>query len=106
MLEEMMAERGLNVTHTTIMRWVHQYSPILDKRIRTRGKKTNDSWRMDETYLKIIGKNEYLYRAVDSDGNIIDFYVSEKRYKNAARKFLKKIGRSTSQSATKSHYYG
>jgi transposase-like protein len=90
MLEEMMAERGLNVTHTTIMRWVHQYSPILDERIRTRVKKTNDSWRIDETYLKIKGKNAYLYRAVDSDGNTIDFYVSENRDKNAARKFFKK----------------
>ena len=90
MLEEMMVERGLNGTHTTIMRWVYQYSPILDERIRTRVKKTNDSWRMDETYLKIKGKNAYLYRAVDSDGNTIDFYVSEKRDKNGARKFFKK----------------
>lgn len=72
------------------MRWVHQYSPIFDERIRTRVKKTNDSWRMDETYLKIKGKNAYLYRAVDSDGNTIDFYVSKKRDKNAARKLFKK----------------
>ncbi|QSX09508.1 IS6 family transposase [Alkalibacter rhizosphaerae] len=90
MLVEMMAERGLKVTHTTIMRWVHQYSPILDERIRNRVKKTKDSWRMDETYLKIKGKNAYLYRAVDSDGNTVDFYVSENRDKNAARKFFKK----------------
>ena len=90
MLVEMMAERGLNVTYTTITRWVHQYSPILDERIRTRVKKTNDSWRMDETYLKIKGKNAYLYRAVDSDGNTIDFYVSENRDKKTARKFFKK----------------
>lgn len=90
MLVEMMAERGLNVTHTTIMRWVHQYSPIINERLRKRLKKTNDSWRMDETYLKIKGKNAYLYRAVDSDGNTIDFYVSENRDKNAARKFFKK----------------
>jgi transposase-like protein len=90
MLMEMMAERGLKVTHTTIMRWVHQYSPIIDKRIRKKLKRTNDSWRMDETYLKIKGKNAYLYRAVDLDGNTIDFYVSEKRDKNAARKFFKK----------------
>lgn len=90
MLVDMMAERGLNITHTTIMRWVHQYSPILNERIRTRVKKTNDSWRMDETYLKIKGKNAYLYRAVDSEGKTIDFYVSENRDKNAARKFFKK----------------
>ncbi|MBF7097845.1 IS6 family transposase [Alkalibacter mobilis] len=90
MLEELMAERGLHVTHTTIMRWVHQYSPIINERLRKRLKKTNDSWRMDETYLKIKGKNAYLYRAVDSDGSTVDFYVSESRDKHAARKFFKK----------------
>ena len=55
-LVEMMAERELNIIHTTIMRWVHQYSTILDERIRNRVKKTNDFWRMDETYLKIKGR--------------------------------------------------
>ena len=63
MLVEMMQERGLNLTHTTIMRWVHQYSPIIDERIRKHLNPTNDSWRMDETHLKIKGKNAYLYRA-------------------------------------------
>jgi len=75
MIVEMMQERGLKLTHTTIMRWVHQYSPIIDKIIRKHLKPTNDSWRMDETYLKIEGKNAYLYRAVDSQGNTIDFFV-------------------------------
>jgi len=72
------------------MRWVHQYSPIIDERIRKHLKPTNDSWRMDETYLKIKGKNAYLYRAVDSRGNTIDFFVSEHRDKDAAKKFFKK----------------
>ena len=57
---EMMQERRLNLTHTTIMRWVHQYSPIISEEVRKRLKPTNDSWRMDETYFKIKGKNAYL----------------------------------------------
>ena len=89
-LIEMMQERGITITHTTVMRWVHQYSPIIDERIRKYIKPTNDSWRMDETYIKIKGKDAYLYRAVDSKGNTIDFYVSQNRDKKAAKKFFKK----------------
>jgi len=90
MLVDMMVERGLPVSHTTIMRWVHQYAPIIDARLRKFLKPTNDSWRLDETYLKIKGKNAYLYRAVDSNGNTIDFFVSKHRAKDAAKKFFKK----------------
>jgi IS6 family transposase len=89
-LIEMMAERGIRVTHTTIMRWVHKYSSILDERIRKHIKLTNDSWRMDETYIRIKGRNAYLYRAVDSTGKTIDFYVSERRDKKAAKEFFRK----------------
>jgi transposase, IS6 family len=90
MLAEMMRERGLQLTHTTIMRWIHQYTPILKEKIRNYLKLTNDSWRVDETYLKVKGNNAYLYRAVDSDGKTIDFFVSETREKDAAKKFFKK----------------
>jgi transposase-like protein len=55
-LNEMMAERGIKVHHTTIMRWVHQYSPEIEKRIRRHLRPTNDSWRVDETYIKVKGK--------------------------------------------------
>ncbi|MDR4173566.1 IS6 family transposase, partial [Bacillus nitratireducens] len=72
-LVEMMEERGLSISHTTIMRWVHQYGPELDKRIRRYLKQINDSWRVDETYIKVKGQWMYLYRAVDSNGNTIDF---------------------------------
>nr|WP_257790358.1 IS6 family transposase [Bacillus thuringiensis] len=78
-LVEMMEERGLSLSHTTIMRWVHQYGPELNARIRKYLKRTNDSWRVDKTYLKIKGENMYLYRAVDSEGNTLDFYLSKKR---------------------------
>ena len=89
-LVEMMSERGIEVTHTTIMRWVHQYSPVIEERMRKYIRLTNDSWRLDETYIKIKGKDAYLYRAVDSSGNTIDFYVSERRTKKAAKQFLRK----------------
>lgn len=90
MLVEIMQELGINVTHTTIMRWVLEYSPIIDQKVRKHLKSTNDSWRMDETYIRIKGKNAYLYRAVDSDGKTIDFYVSEFRDKVAAKTSFKK----------------
>ena len=89
-LVEMMEERGLSLSQTTIMRWVHQYGPELNERIRKHLKRTNDSWRVDETYLKIKGENMYLYRAVDSEGNTLDFYLSKKRDAKAAKRFLKK----------------
>jgi transposase-like protein len=56
---ELMEERGLSIAHTTIMRWVHQYGPELDKRVRRHFKKTNDSWRVDETYIKVKGQWMY-----------------------------------------------
>jgi IS6 family transposase len=89
-LEEMLAERGLSVAHTTIMRWVIQYSPVLDQRVRKYLHKTNDSWRLDETYLKIKGINHYLYRAADSKGKTIDFWLSDHHHKHSARQFLQK----------------
>ena len=89
-LKEMMIERGIQVDHSTIMRWVHQYSPEIEKKIRRHLGPTNDSWRVDETYIKIKDEWKYLYRAVDSDGDTIDFMLSTKRDRNAAKRFFKK----------------
>jgi len=77
----MMAERGLSVDHTTIYiyRWVQRYAPILEKKCRAKLKPTNDSWRVDETYIKVRGTWMYLYRAVDSDGNTVEFMLSPTR---------------------------
>ena len=89
-LEEIMAERGIKVDHTTIMRWVHQYSPEIEKKIRRHLRPTNDSWRVDETYIKVKSKWKYFYRAVDSNGDTIDFMLSAKRNRKAAKRFFKK----------------
>ena len=84
-----MEERGLSLAHTTIMRWIHQYGPELNERIRKHLKSTNDSWRVVETYIKIKGEKMYLYRAIDSEGNTIDFYLSRRRNADAAKRFLR-----------------
>ena len=89
-LKEMMIERGLQVDHSTIMRWVHQYSPEIEKKIRRHLRPTNNSWRVDETYTKVKGKWKYFYRAFDSNGDTIDFMLSSKRSRKAAKKFFKK----------------
>jgi transposase, IS6 family len=89
-LEEMMRERGLQVDHTTIFRWVQCYAPELDKRCRPHLKPTTDSWRVDETYIKVKKQWVYLYRAVDSQGHTLDFFLSPMRDAKAAKAFLLK----------------
>src|SRR6478736_2350517 len=89
-VEELLAERGLSVDHATVWRWVQRYAPELDRRLRKRLKATNDSWRVDETYVRVKGKWVYLYRAVDSTGATIDFLLSAKRNAAAAERFLTK----------------
>jgi transposase-like protein len=89
-VEEMMMERGLTVDHTTVYRWVQAYAPELDKRCRPHLRRTNDSWRVDETYIEVKGEWKYLYRAVDSEGNTLDFMLSAKRDARAAERFFRK----------------
>ncbi len=89
-LVEMMGELGLFKSHTTIMVWVHQYGLELDKRIRRHLKQTNYSWKVDETYIKVKGQWMYLYRAVDSKGNTIDFYQNKTGNQKAVKRFFKK----------------
>ena len=95
-LEEMLTERGVPVDHTTVYRWVQRYGPELDKRTRWyRRTWLADSWRVDETYLRVGGRWCYLYRGVTSRGDTLDFYLSTRRNTTSAKKFLAKALRST-----------
>ena len=89
-LEEMMRERGVIVDHTSIYRWVQHYAPELEKRCRPHLNPTHDSYRVDETHIKVKGCWKYLYRAVDSAGNTIDFLLCAKRNTKAATRFFRK----------------
>src|SRR5689334_6967864 len=93
-LEEIMVERGLSVDHTTIYRWVQHFAPILEKKCRAKLKATNDSWRVDETYVKVKGQWLLLYRAVDSGGDTVEFMLSYQRDGQAVKRFFRTALRS------------
>lgn len=88
-LVEMMAERGLPVAHTTILRWVQRYTPEFDKRWSRFAAQVGKSWRVDETYVRIRGQWAYLYRAVDSSGKTVDFRLSPRRNVVSAKAFFR-----------------
>jgi transposase-like protein len=87
-LVQMMAERGIALTHTTILRWVQRYVPEFEKRWNKYSRPVGGSWRCDETYIKVKGRWTYLYRAVDKQGRTVDFLLSERRDVAAAKRFF------------------
>jgi transposase-like protein len=89
-LVQMMAERGVTLTHTTILRWVQRYVPEFEKRWNKYSRPVGRSWRCDETYIKVKGQWTYLYRAVDRRGWTVDFLLSERRNVAAAKRFFSK----------------
>jgi len=94
-LVQMMAERGIVLAHTTILRWVQRYVPDFEQRWNHYARSVGDSWRVDETYLKVRGQWVYLYRAVDKEGRTVDFLLSKRRDVAAAKRFFSR--------ATKQH---
>ena len=89
-VEELMSIRGIKVDHSTIQRWVFKFSKEVEKNMHKRKKQVCDSWRMDETYIKVKGRDMYLYRAVDKYGNTVDFLLTRWRQKMSAQKFFNK----------------
>ena len=89
-IEELMAERGLIVDHTTVWRWCQHYGPELHRRLQGQLRYKRTTWHMDETYVRVAGRWMYLFRAVDSRGETVDFYLSERRDRESAKAFLEK----------------
>jgi putative transposase len=89
-LEEMMAERGLSVDHSTVHRWVVRFSPQLLERFNRRKRTVTGKWHVDETYINVRGRWMYLYRAIDSVGDTVEYFFSEHRDLVAAKRFLRK----------------
>jgi len=89
-VEELLEIRGVKVDHSTIQRWVFKFSLFVESNMNKRKNVVGNSWRMDETYIKVGGKDRYLYRAVDKQGNTVDFLLTKRRMKGSAQKFLNK----------------
>ena len=90
-VEEMMAERGVVVTYETIRDWSQKFGGTYARRLRSRTPRPGDRWHLDEVYLSINGKLQYLWRAVDQDGEVLDILVQPLRNKQAAKKFFRKL---------------
>jgi len=90
-LKEIAAERGFDLDHPTIYRWVQEYAPEINKRTKRYLKSTSDSWKLDETYVKIKGSWHYLYRAIDKQSNTLGWMLSKNRNKQSAKRFFKKL---------------
>lgn len=90
-VSEIMSDRGINICHTTIYRWVQEYSQIIYCFWKKRNKSVGDSWRMDETYIKVKGQWRYLYRTIDSSGLTLDIWLRKNRDSQAAYAFFKRL---------------
>jgi transposase-like protein len=105
-LVEMMAERGLSMAHTTMMRWVHHFAPEFERRWNRFARPDGASWRVDETYVKIRGGWVYLYRAVDRERKTADFRLSTRRDVAAAKAFFRQATKSQDRPRGRSHWTG
>jgi transposase-like protein len=89
-VEELLAERGIDVDHTTVYRWVERFTPLLAEAARPCRHAVGDRWQVDETYVKVAGRWRYVYRAIDQFGQVVDVFVSPRRDLRAARRFFER----------------
>lgn len=90
-VEELLVERGAEVDHVTIYRWVQRFAPLLAEAARFARHAPGDRWHVDETYVKVNGVSRYGYRAIDQDGQVIDVLVSSRRDADSARRFFQRV---------------
>jgi transposase-like protein len=89
-VEELLAERGVEVDHVTVYRWVQRFTPLLAEAARPCRRAVGDRWQVDETYVKVAGRWRYVFRAIDQFGQVIDIFVSAQRDGRAARRFFER----------------
>jgi transposase, IS6 family len=89
-VEELLADRGIDVDHVTIYRWVQRFTPLLAEAARPCRHAVGDRWQVDETYVKVAGRWRYVYRAIDQSGQVVDMFVSGRRDAKAARRFFER----------------
>src|SRR5437773_7568292 len=89
-VEELLAERGIEVDHVTVYRWVQRFTPLLADAARPCRHALGDRWYVDETYVKVAGQWRYVYRAIDQFGQVVDVFVSARRDATAARRFFQR----------------
>jgi transposase-like protein len=89
-IEELLIERGVEVDHVTIYRWVQRFTPLLAEAARPCRHAVGDRWQVDETYVKVAGRWRYVYRAIDQFGQVIDVFVASRRDTKAAHRFFER----------------
>ena len=90
-VEELLAERGITVTYETVRQWCRKFGPAYARKLKKRQGRLGDTWHLDEVFVSIQGKQQYLWRAVDQDGDTIDILVQRRRNKQAAVRFLRRL---------------
>src|ERR671927_1780532 len=90
-VEDLLAERGLDVSYETVRRWVRKFGPVFAKRLRRSHPKPSRWWHLDEMVVRIAGETVYLWRAADHEGEVIDILVQRRRDRKAAVKLMRKL---------------
>ena len=90
-MEDLLAQRGITVTYETIRQWCGRFGPVYARRLRRRRGRLGDTWHLDELFVTINGRHQYLWRAVDEDGDVIDIRVQSRRNRRAAVRFFRKL---------------
>ena len=90
-VEELLAERGLDISYETVRRWVLKFGPAIARRLRQRRPRPSNRWHLDEMVVRIAGKRMYLWRAVDHEGEVLDLLVQRRRDSRAALRLMRKL---------------